>query len=116
MNFGTLRRSELEAMLRRLLLAVFMVALSAGFTAPGGAFMSMDCEQVSLQAPATDCGTEGMPADACTLACHAGPCIAPAFAGVMSLASIPQLAVPPSARHSDRVRAPDTAPPKHSVA
>ena len=116
MNFGTLRRSELEAMLRRLLLAVFMVALSAGFTAPGGAFMSMDCEQVSLHAPATDCRTESMPAGVCTVACHAGPCIAPTFTQTAPAVKAAQPFAPLSARRSDRARAPDTAPPKHSLA
>ena len=116
MNFGALRRSELEAMLRRLLLAVFMVALSAGFTAPGGAFMSMDCAQVSLQAPTSDCAAEGMPAGACTVACHAGACIAPAFAETASLVNFSEMLVPPSVWRPDRARAPDTAPPKHSIA
>lgn len=92
-----------------------LLALSAGLTAPGSGSAGMDCEQVAPQAPANDCGTEGMPAGACAVACYAGTCITPTLARADSAIKTPQPLAQLPARQPDRARAPDTAPPKHFV-
>jgi hypothetical protein len=114
LNFRAPLGSEPQAMLRRFILALFVVALCAGFAAPGGGTSHVDYEQLSLQAPASDCGSEGMPAGACTVACHAGSCIAATFAQTHSAVQTASPSAWLSPPRSDRARAPDPAPPKHS--
>jgi hypothetical protein len=102
-------------MLYRFLLVALLVAVSAGFTVPQGPIsISLD-EQTSPQAPASDCSSDPMPAGTCTVACHAGSCIAPTFIQPQPALNTAQPLPHSSARRSDRVRAPDTAPPKHSI-
>jgi hypothetical protein len=116
MNFPRLVGSELEPMLRRILLAVLVVALTAGFVLPAAAQGAMDCEQVSLQAPAGGCGGEAMAGTACVLACHAGACITPSLARTESDVNVTELFPRCTVVDSDGARAPDTAPPKHFIA
>jgi hypothetical protein len=104
MNFRAPARSEPKLMLRRFLLALLVVALTAGFMVPSEtASGGMDCAQ-------------GMTAGACALACHAGACIAPVLGQPEPAVSAAQPFARPAARNSDRGRAPDTAPPKNSIA
>jgi hypothetical protein len=112
MNFRATRRSEPEAMLRRLLLAVLVVASNAAFVLPAAAQGAMDCEQVSLQAPAEGCGGEAMAGSACVFACHAGACITPSLVRPESDVNVTQLFPCCAVVDSDGARAPDTAPPK----
>jgi hypothetical protein len=117
MNLRAFARSEAKPMLRRLLLVLLVAALTAGLTAPGTAAPGgMDCEQVSLQAPAIGCGGEDMAGGVCAFACHAGACIAPSLGKSQFAVKTAQLFARPAARDFDGGRAPDTAPPKHSLA
>jgi hypothetical protein len=116
MNFRLLDGSELKPMLRRILLAVLVVALTAGFVLPAAAQGAMDCEQVSLLAPAEGCGGEAMAGSACVLACHAGACITPSLVRPESDVNVTQLFPRCAVVDSDGARAPDTAPPKNSIA
>jgi hypothetical protein len=116
MNFPGPLGSELKPMLRRILLAVVAVALTAGLVLPVAAQGAMDCEQVSLQTPAEGCGGEAMAGGACAVTCHAGACITPSLAGPDSDAKVAQPFAGCAALHSDGARAPDTAPPKHYIA
>jgi hypothetical protein len=116
MNFPAAAGSDLKTMLRRFLLALLMVALTAGFVLPAAAQGAMDCEQVSLQAPAEGCGGEAMAGSACVFACHAGACITPSLVRPESDVNVTQLFPCCAVVDSDGARAPDTAPPKNSIA
>src|SRR5688572_30189166 len=116
MNFPVPVGSELKPMLRRILLTVLAVALTAGFVLPAAAQGAMDCEQVSLQATAEDCGGEAMAGGTCALACHAGACITASFARPESNVKVAQPFARCAVLDCDSARAPDTAPPKHFIA
>jgi hypothetical protein len=103
-------------MLRRILLAVLAVALTAGFVLPAAAQGAMDCEQVSVQASAEGCGGEAMAGGTCAVACHAGACITASLAEPESDVRVAQPFARCAVLDSDGARAPDTAPPKHSIA
>jgi hypothetical protein len=104
MNFRAPAKSEPKPMLRRFLFALFVVALTAGFMVPSEtACGGMDCAQ-------------GMTAGACGLACHAGACIAPVLTQPEPAVGAAQPIAHPTTRDSDRGQAPDTAPPKNSIA
>lgn len=103
-------------MLRRILLAVLVVALTAGFVLPAAAQAAMDCEQVSLQAPAEDCSGEAMAGSTCTAACHGGACITPSSAEPQAGAKVGRPFTPCGVLDADGALAPDTAPPKPFIA
>jgi hypothetical protein len=92
-----------------------MVALTAGFVLPAAAQGAMDCEQVSLQAPADGCSGETMAGGACALACHAGACITPSLGRAESDVRLAQPFARCAVLDSDGAHAPDTAPPKHFI-
>lgn len=115
LNFAAAVRSDPKPMLRRFLL-VLVVALSASFVLRAAGQGAMDCEQVSLQAPAKGCGGEAMAGSACALACHAGACITPSLARPESDVKVAQPFGRSAVLDSGGVCAPDTAPPKHFIA
>ena len=115
-NFPAAVGSELKPMSPRILLAVLVVVLTAGFVLPAAAQGAMDCEQVSLQAPADGCGGEAMAGSACAVACHAAACITPSLGRPEFDIRVARPFVPSAVLHSDGVCAPDTAPPKHFIA
>lgn len=116
MNFAVAVRSELEPMLRRILLLLLVVASSAGFVLPSAAQGAMDCEQVSLQTLADSCGGGNIAGSTCAVPCPAGACITPALARPESDANLAQPVARSASLDSDGVWAPDTAPPEHFVA
>jgi hypothetical protein len=104
-------------MLRRFLLALIAVAFTAGSMAPGEAAAGgMECEQISLQAPVSGCGGEGMGGGACALACHAGACIAPTLAQPEPAVNAARPCARRAGQACDSGQAPDTAPPKSFIA
>jgi len=114
-NLPAAAGSELKPMLRRFLFALLVLALTAGVVLPPAAQGAMDCEQVSLQAPAEGCGGETMAGGSCALACHAGACITPSLGRPESDVKAAQSFARGAVVHSDGAHAPDTAPPKHSI-
>jgi hypothetical protein len=103
-------------MLRRIVLTLLAVALSAVFVLPAAAQGVMDCQHVSLQAPAEDCGGEVMAGGTCAVACHAGACITSSLAEPQSEVKVVQPFARCAVLDCDGTRAPDTAPPKHFIA
>ena len=116
MNFRGLVGSELKPMLRRIILALLVVASTAAFLLPTAAQGAMHCEQVSVQAPAEGCGGEGKAGSTCTVVCHLGACITPSLAELHPDVKVVQPFARCSGLDSDGPRAPDTAPPKHFIA
>jgi hypothetical protein len=116
MNFRGLMESELKPMLRRIVLALLVVASTAAFVLPSAAQGAMDCGQVSVQVPAEGCGGEAMAGSTCTVVCHLGACITPSLAQLHPDVKVAQPFARCGALDSDGPRAPDTAPPKHFIA
>jgi hypothetical protein len=115
MNFPWVDEVGSETMLRRILLTLLTAALTAVFILPAAAQGAVDCEQVSLQAPAEGCG-EAMAGGTCAVACHAGACIMPSLAEPQSEVKVVQPFARCAVLDCDGTRAPDTAPPKHFIA
>lgn len=102
-------------MLRRFLIAMLMIGLTAGVMAPGQATsVGMDCEQLSTQLH-VDCDTAAMAGTPCSVPCPAGACAAPALLQRQAIKALPEPLVRPAAQASDSALPPDTAPPKQPV-
>lgn len=104
-------------MILRVLSVLLLCFVVAGFAIPSDASPSGVAEAARHQALEGDCGGDITALAACAAACAAGcACISTAapFA-VLKLESIPPVARLPELL-SIRARAPDTAPPKHSLA
>ena len=103
-------------MLRRFLIVMLVIGLAAGLMAPGqAASAGMDCEHFSLQSD-IGCDSETMAATSCTVPCPAGACTAPALLQPQAMKALAQPLARAVAQASDSAVAPDTAPPKHSIA
>ncbi len=95
---------------------MLVIGLAAGIMAPGqAASAGMECGHVSPQSD-IGCDTESMAATPCTVPCPAGACTAPALIQPQAMKALAQPLGRDVTQASDGALAPDTAPPKHSIA
>ena len=103
-------------MLRRFLIVMLAIGLAAGFMAPGqAASAGIDCGHVSLQSD-IGCDAGSMAATPCTVPCPAGACMASALLQPQAMKAPAEPLTRAVQQVSDGALAPDTAPPKLSIA